>query len=344
VSFPVGYVKILACSAVSKETKDASADEKLDREGKWLLTLYPGFQQAPTALGRRKMVIDAAWVLSGKAVMVLISDGEWGVWDIEGAGPGSEPGPLVGQSSIHGVTGGSLTTYSVSGRVVGGSQANKPQGADNESSEQRGKFAPMTPSSRRVREDTLFKGAQPLAAPSFDGEISVVQVNSSRAVLPEESILIRHGHQIATIPSLLSLWRNSVKATGTFDASNRCRVTPLGNINLLGERLNGIAHLPLPYREEIDGADDQQNYEILITTEHRLIILGRDLSDLSDATTKKSKQHIPMPTQSDAENDQIMLSQGQLDVDGMDRVLTSMSGALQSNGFRSPIKRTRIFS
>jgi hypothetical protein len=342
VAFPDGYVKILACSA-SKGNKDASPNEKPEREGKWLLTLYPGFQQSSSALGRRKMIIDAAWVLSGKAVMVLLADGEWGVWDIEGAGPGSEPGPLVGQSSVHGVTGGSLTTYSVSGRIVGSSQPNKSQTASNDSSEQRGKFAPMTPSSRRVREDTLFKGAQPLAAPSFEGEIAVVQINSSRAALPDESILIRHGNQIATIPSLLSLWRNSVKAAGTFDASNRCRVSPLGNINLLGERLNGIAHLPSPFRTESDGDDDQQDYEILIIAEHRLIILARDLSGLSTMTTKLEPR-VSINLQQSAENDQLMLSQGQLDVDGMDRVLTSMSGALQPSGFRSPIKRARMFS
>ncbi|OKL63048.1 hypothetical protein UA08_02028 [Talaromyces atroroseus] len=342
VSFPDGYVKILACSASSKGSKNPSANETSEREGKWLLTLYPGFQQSPSALVRRKMIIDAAWVLSGKAVMVLLADGEWGVWDIEGAGPGAEPGPLIGQSSVHGVTGGSLTTYSVSGRIIGGSQPNKSPTTSSDSSEQRGKFAPMTPSSRRVREDTLFKGAQPLAAPSFEGEIAVVQVNSSRAALADESILIRHGNQIATIPSLLSLWRNSVKASGTFDASNRCRVSPLGNINLLGERINGIAHLPSPFRTEND-SDDQKDYEILIVAEHRLIILGRDLSKLSTVTAKP-EPHVSINLQSSAENDQLMLSQGQLDVDGMDRVLTNMSGALQPNGFRSPIKRARIFS
>lgn len=210
----------------------------------------------------------------------------------------------------------------------------------------------MTPSSRRVREDTLFKGAQPLATPSSDGEISVVQINSSRAAMAEESILIRHGDQIATIPSLLSLWKNSVKATGTFDASNRSRVSPLGGVSLYGERLTGVAHLPSPFRAEIDNGD-RQEYEILIAAEHRLIILGRDLSQIATLTApKRAVGHLPVTLQPSAESDQLKLSQGQLDVDGMSRVLTSMSGALQpalqptlhSNGFKSPIKRARIFS
>ncbi|KAN0083056.1 hypothetical protein V8E54_002144 [Elaphomyces granulatus] len=49
-----------------------------------------------------------------------------------------------------------------------------------------------------------------------------MQVNSARDPNPEESILTRRGDQIATIPSLFSLWCSAVRTTGTFDASSRC--------------------------------------------------------------------------------------------------------------------------
>ncbi|CRG83549.1 hypothetical protein PISL3812_00902 [Talaromyces islandicus] len=275
VSFPDGYVKILGCLQYSNEGRRTKDDDAPEPDGKWLITLYAGFEQSPKDLGRRKTIVDAAWVLSGRAIMVLLADGEWGVWDTEGAGPGSEPGPLVGQSSVRGVSGGSLTVFSVSGRIVGGPQSNKSQGASSGVPEQRTKFAPMTPSTRRVREDILFRGAQTPTAPSLHGEISVVQTNSSRAALPEESILIRHGDQIATIPSLLSLWRSTVKLSGTLEASNRSRVSTLGAVSLLGERLTGVAHLPAAARPERNW--DKQEYDILITAEHRLIILAPKL-------------------------------------------------------------------
>lgn len=277
VSFPDGYVKILGCLQYSDEGRRTNDDEASEPDGKWLITLYAGFEQSTKDLGRTKTIVDASWVLSGRAVMVLLADGEWGVWDVEGAGPGSEPGPLVGQSSVHGVSGGSLTAFSVSGRIVGGPQSNKSQGANDGVPEQRTKFAPMTPSTRRVREDILFRGAQTPTAPSLHGEISVVQTNSSRAALPEESILIRHGDRIATIPSLLLLWRSAVKLSGTLEASNRSRVSTLGAVSLLGERLTGVAHLPAATRAERNG--DKQEYEILITAEHRLIILAPRLFD-----------------------------------------------------------------
>jgi hypothetical protein len=63
----------------------------------------------------------------------------------------------------------------------------------------------------RVTELRAWKGRQLLVAPGRDP-------NS------EEPSLIHRGDQIATIPSLFSLWHNAVRTTGTFDASSRCKV------------------------------------------------------------------------------------------------------------------------
>jgi hypothetical protein len=348
VAFPDGHVKIFSClsRSSSRSSRGGQASdtdsEAAEPEGKWLITLYPGFDQS----GHRKTVVDAAWVLAGRAVMVLLADGEWGVWDVEGSGPGSEPGPLRGQSSIHGVTGGSLTSFSVSGRIVGNPQATaKSQaggGVGPTPPEPRAKFAPMTPSTRRVREDTLFKGAQSPSSPSLCGEISVVQTNSSRDPAPEESILLRHGDQIATIPSLLSLWRSAVKSMGTFDASSRCRVTNIGNVNLLGERITGISHLPAASRTEREV--HRREFDTLITAEHRLIILAPKLTESGPQQQQQQAKTATEVQPSSAETDQLMLRRGELDVDGMDRVLSGMTGATRPSGMRSPLKRTRVFS
>src|SRR5438034_10091599 len=101
----------------------------------------------------------------------------------------------------------------------------------------------MTPSTRRVREDTLFKGSSHSNHPhSTRGAISITP-NFSRHAPYDESILIWHGDQNIRISSLLSLWRNSAKSTGTFDLSSRCKPVPIEDINLLGEIQNGICHL-----------------------------------------------------------------------------------------------------
>lgn len=340
VAFHGGCVKVYSCSSAQKSTRKSGRrgsstqeePEAIDFEGRWLISLYPGFEQSPTGLTRRKTIIDADWVLGGRAVMVLLADGEWGVWDIEGAGPGTTKGPLHRQSNVQGVTGGSLTTYAVSGRIVA------PLSNTQSEAEQRSRFAPMTPSTRRVREDTLLKGSTTAPSPSLRGQISVCQTGISHD-LPDESILLRHGQHSAMIPSLLSLWRNAVKATGTFDASNRCRVTPFQVVNLMGENFQAIGHLPAPTRRS--RAAESQKFDILVAAEHQIVILAPRLVESDDDvdTTPVAKQEV------DAEADQMMLRRGELDVEGMGRLLNGMaSGAGSLRVGTSPAKRARIFT
>lgn len=329
VAFHSGCVKIYSCFSVKKAPKTArrasNANEEyetIDAEGRWLISLYPGFEQSPTGLPRRKSIIDADWVLGGRAVMVLLVDGEWGVWDIEGAGPGAAKGPLHRQTTVQGVTGGSLTAYAVSGRIA------TPLSNTHSEIENRPRFAPMTPSTKRVREDTFLKGSMTELTPSLRGQISVLQMNSSQEAIPDESILFRHGRQSAMIPSLISLWRNAVRASGTLDASNRCRVTPFQDVNLMGENFQAISHLPAPLRRS--RAADRQSFDVLVAAEHQVMILAPRLTESAEENTSAHGAQ-----QEATANDQMMLQRGELDVEGMGRLL---------NGMNSPIKRTRIFA
>ncbi|KAJ5124690.1 uncharacterized protein N7515_008515 [Penicillium bovifimosum] len=336
VAFHHGCVKIYSCFSVkvSKPARRASLPqedyETVDTEGRWLISLYPGFEQGPNGLPRRKPIIDANWVLGGRAAMVLLEDGEWGVWDIEGAGPGAAKGPLHRQTSVQGVTGGSLTTYAVCGRIM------TPLSNTNSETEQRSRFAPMTPSTRRVREDGLLKGSMSTASPSHRGQISVLQTNPSSDILPDESILLRHGRQSAVIPSLLSLWRNAVKSTGTFDSSNRCRVSPFQDVNLMGQNFQAIAHLPAPTRRSRQA--EQQSFDVLVAAEHQIMILAPELTESAEEPEPAVKK------EETSDTDQLMLRRGELDVEGMGRLLNGMASANVPMRMGSPVKRTRVFA
>ncbi|KAL4930233.1 uncharacterized protein BDV17DRAFT_259252 [Aspergillus undulatus] len=338
VSFHAGCVKVYSCfstkpSKSSRRAAGAQNDyETSETEGKWLISLYPGFEQSSSTLAQRKSIASAEWVLGGRAIMALMADGEWGVWDLEGVGPGTAKGPLQRQSSVQGVSGGALTAFSVSGRILN-------LGGKSESSgsavEQRPKFAPMTPSTKRLREDTLLKGAAAgTSISSLCGGISVYQTNTSQDALPDESIFIQHGNQSATIPSLLTLWRSAVRASGTLDASNRCRVTPIQDIPLMGEPLRGISHIPAPSRES---RSEEPTFDIIVTTEHRILILAPKLTEPEAAPVPRTS----VTEAPNLESDQLRLRRGELDVDGMDRLLSGMANA---GRIGSPIKRTRIFT
>lgn len=337
VSFNSGCVKVYSCffTKPSKTRRTAAAQndyETSETEGKWLISLYPGFEQSSSNLSKRKSITHAEWVLGGRAILVLMADGEWGVWDLEGAGPGAAKGPLQRQSSVQGVSGGALTAFSVSGRIL-----TLPSGKSDGGTaiEQRPKFAPMTPSTKRVREDTLLKGTTGTSYSSLCGGISVYQTNTSQDALPDESILIRHGNQSAVIPSLLTLWRSAVRATGTLDASNRCRVTPITDVALMGEPLKRICHVLAPSRQS---RPEEQVFDILVTGEHRLLFLTPKLKEPEVAATQTSVTEPPT-----LESDQLRLRQGELDVAGMDRLLSGMAGD-RSLRMGSPVKRTRIFT
>lgn len=347
ISFSDGYVKIYSCLSpkqpnVSRGRRASNGDaDPFIPEGRWLITLYPGFEQSTDGTIRRKTVVDAQWVLGGRAVIALLADGEWGVWDVEGAGPTSDPGPLYGQSSVHGVTGGSLTLFSVSGRIVGSLPASKSQ-ISGSTLEERPKFTPMTPSTRRVRETTLLKGTQSQSQSFLYGQISVVQINSARDPNPEESILIRRGDQIATIPSLFSLWRSAVRTTGTFDASSRCKVVNIENVHLFGEKTISINHLPAALRKERETG--RRGFDILIAAEHRLVILAPKLTGFEQEKANSETEQQILNLSPSAEVDQAMLTKGELDVGGMDRLLSGMAGPNRPQGLRSPLKRSRMFS
>lgn len=341
VAFHSGCVKIYSCFSV-RPTKisrrgsiSKSGVETTELEGKWLISFYPGFQKSPSGTMRRKTIVDAEWVLGGRAVIVLLADGEWGVWDIEGAGPGSVKGPLERQSSVEGVAGGSLTAYSVSGRILNPFPGSKAS-LEGTTVEPRPKFAPMTPSTKRTREDTFLKGSHGnSSSPSASGEISVFQTNSSRDPMPDESVLFRHGDQGAVIPSLLSLWRNAIKTTGTFDASNRCRVSTIQDVYLFGEKFKRVGYIPTASRRNRE--IHRRPFDVLVTAERRIIILAPKLSE-------PEADRAPAPAMAEVtpmETDQLRLRRGELDVDGMDRLL---SGMVSAGRLQSPVKRAQPFS
>lgn len=347
VAFASGCVKTYAC--LNAKPRNPTADRRgsvsdsshRESEGNWLVSLYPDFEQNSS---RRKSVVDAKWAFGGKAIVALLSDGTWGVWDVEGSGPGRKDNIsyLSGQNDSSNIAGGVLKSFAISGRVSSSQASKAAQPA--QAPEQKSSFVPMTPSTRRIREDTLFKGSSTSTTTnSTRGGISVNANNSLRDGNSDESIVIWHGDHNVWIPSLLSFWRTSVNPTGTFDSVSRSRPAPIENLTLFGEMQNGINQT---YQESSSSALSNRERskqapkrEILISTEHRLILLTPKTLEPENQTLGS----IPEDTMF-SQGDQIMLNRGQLDIDGMDRVLAGMaSGSKSVKSFRSPQKH-RLFT
>ncbi|KAF2660701.1 hypothetical protein K491DRAFT_648977, partial [Lophiostoma macrostomum CBS 122681] len=95
---------------------------------------------SPT-LARRKSILDAAWVADGQGILALLVDGEWGIWDIERTGPNPPSDP---------------SAFSVRGYL--GTWDESRSNNSPSSPKKQNKLVPMTPNTRRTREEHLFRG------------------------------------------------------------------------------------------------------------------------------------------------------------------------------------------
>ncbi|KAK2741382.1 hypothetical protein FQN57_005667 [Myotisia sp. PD_48] len=328
--FSNGCVKVFSCLSTACSPKIGGhqlgqGNGNSNSIGKWVLTLHTDFDPSSQNVPRRKSIVDAKWALGGTGIFALLSDGEWGVWDIENS-PSTDP--LSSKSA------GSFGKFAITGRIAPTEGSSRPQGAAP-SAIQKPAFAPQTPSTRRIREETLFRGTAHIPIQhSPRGEVCVIPSMHSLEQPSDELVLIWHGARNLFIPSLSSLRRNSPKHFGTLNHSTRNKPTPIDQLHLLGESQQGIQFLlPLP-------SNNDARPEILITAEHRLIILAQKTSGAKKAADQSSPERVAAA----GTDDQFMLKQGELDITGMDRILTSMSGANQPASRRSTQNNTSLFA
>jgi hypothetical protein len=307
VADSVGACRIYDYALLSRASEEPS-ETPMTEYGTWLVSFYTGFQDtksdsqvshsgAHVGFGR-KLIVDAQWVSGGKAILVLIEDGEWAILDVEGSGPNASQGTLGRQ----GVTGGSKSGYSLSGYLDISSKSRSSAPPPMSVS----KFAPMTPGTRRTIDPFGARGSTVQAR----GQISVMEMPPvSSTSLPEESILFWLGDTYAVIPSLAKYW-SAHKTGGTgnlFSGPTGARMIKFENIDLQGERCSGVEQIP---RDPSTGPAS----DILILAEHRFTILTTAKS--AKPTTAKQERRLVLAEKS--------ANGGDLDVTGIDEALSRM--------------------
>ncbi|PSN62524.1 hypothetical protein BS50DRAFT_121377 [Corynespora cassiicola Philippines] len=256
----------------------------------------------PPVLAARKSIIDAAWASDGQSIVALLSDGEWGVWDVARTSPSPPADPSA--FSLRGFVGVSDTDRA-------SSVSSSPKSRSG-----RGSLAPMTPNTRRRKEETLFHGSSSSSSGPTRGGVSVASLASTTGGIPEDSVLFCYGSELYRIPDLAKLWSRTANGTKSGLAT-----TQLHGLPLFGEFITCVQQFDTTSRE----ARMAIPRDILVAAEHRLIIstattepLGRDLN----ATFSKEKEEEELSRKTD----QVLLSRGELDLGGMDRLLDSFEG------------------
>lgn len=249
---------------------DPEATGPFPAQGSWLLTLYQPFVR-PSSM--RKPIVDATWVSHGHAVFALLADGMWGIWDIDGAGPG-KTGPSMSSKLKMGVRGAALTAFSVSGFVEGTSSLRSVVAPNRDS--QSGEFAPMTPHTRKAASVAMSAATTADRLATIHGGIKVTSLPSTGKAIPDESLALWVGSydHVCVIPLVSKFWEAQLRkpsggGVGLFSGGQPARMIKLQELStgLLGERCCGVGLLVGSSRE--NGA---LPVEVLIRGESRLVI------------------------------------------------------------------------
>lgn len=295
-----GTVKILNCLSTGTFPKCS-----------YLVSLITSCQASAGNRGTRQHILDAQWVLGGKAILALLGDGEWKLWDLEAHGPRSQSGTTTTQTRMD-----SFFSFVIRGHIGGGHNTLKADDANRPTQDgfKAARIAPTTPSTRRMRQENLFSGPCRDKDRPARGGISTVPKEDSRTT--DEAVLLWHNDHLLVIPSLQTYWENRAKGSGNlFGTGLKGEATVLSNVSLRGERRTSVSLLPASYNSTYN---DSPGYPVLVTGETRFVFVtgpcNRDQARLRRLASP--------PT------DQRLLEQGDLDLDGMRRVLTNMSGKL----------------
>ena len=289
-------------------------------QGCWTLTLYPPL--SPTRSSRIRAVVDARWVLGGKAITVLTSEGDWGIWDIS----------LRGNARM--IPGSNPTPFAISGRVGSSIKSNAGAKASAPSIEPKSQLAPMTPGTRKARQETLFGGQDNTT--SNRGGISIKYIrNSPLSGEGDESMTIWHDTNVFTIPSLRAHWQMKfVKGGGGgyFNSAAAGQIRNLPSVDLGGELRVAVSTFP---NDDSFSTQTSKQLEVLVAGERSLTILappppaGDETMTTSLAPVQASTRVQQQPRESIQPHvsDQMLLDHGELDVQGLDRIMMDMDGA-----------------
>lgn len=304
-------------------TGDEKAQGRRRASGGWIASFATRFVQSATAhdesdaIPYRKPILDAHWALNGQVIIALLSDGEWGIWDVTGYGKTSG-GVQAGFSfALWGMIGSGIPSH-ISNNL-----------GPKRSLESKSNLPTMTPSTRQSKEDNLFIGQSKSWPLISRGGISVKPVPLPSADNTEDSIVLWHNDTICYIDSLQAYWSRAVRRSANTKLQTTGGslfgpgLTRIEGIDLHGQTITSIAQL-------IGNADDGVSLPkaTLLSTEHQLIIskFGAEKSMGPGSMGHGSTAQSQLSRRSHRHNlSHSLLSKGELDIASLGNLMDDMT-------------------
>ena len=270
--------------------------------GRWLMAFStPYIQTQPASMPARKKILDAKYLLQGCAILVLLEDGEWGIWDLLPQSPNKAPSAFILSSFLHNTS------------TPDSSATRKPTS----------KLAPMTPNTRKSKSETFFTGPPKPAGAVSHGGISVLSTENGNGSVGE-SAYVHFNAAIYAVPNTQTFFQRGTSSS----LSSSPSLTRIPDLNLFSENITSLCPLPSaqtrqaqsPFSVGLGLGQTNTNAppDFLLAAEHRFLI--------SQATRP------PVPGRGlfqsagvEKERDQRMLDAGALDLGGMERMLDGMA-------------------
>jgi hypothetical protein len=286
---------------------DDASDGPYPTQGSWLLSLYAPFARGPSMSTARKPIVGAEWIAHGRAVLALLADGQWGIWDIDGASPSASGSGGLFSKANAGLRGSSITNFCVSGHLEGTSPLRNPATQKSPAaSGATGEFVPMTPHTRRDAVASAIAGGSERLA-TVRGGVTVAQLVLQGTGPGEESAVLWLGGTdpvVSVIPVISRFWDSQLRrAVGGgvnlwsgAQPTRMLRLTDLG-AGLLGERCTGAAAVPKSSqttattngssttKETSPSHAEGLPIEVLLQGESRLVVV-HESEDTSSLTTR----------------------------------------------------------
>ncbi|KAH8668632.1 hypothetical protein BX600DRAFT_510709 [Xylariales sp. PMI_506] len=240
-------------------------------QGSWLISLYPPFAR-PSAI--RKPIVAASWIAHGRAIITLLADGQWGIWDVDGVSP---QGPALFGKPGSGVRGTALTSFSATGYVEGTSPL-RTLGSQRTSGNN-GDFVPMTPHSRREAPISGPQGSERLAA--VTGGIHISPLPASATTTADESAVLWIGgaEHVVVIPAIMKFWDAQLRkgaggGVNLFSGAQPTRMLRLNDlvVGLMGERCIDVGAIPKFGLSETF-TNEGLPIEVIVCGESRLVVI-----------------------------------------------------------------------